>query len=330
MKRIIDDLLDISMRNEDLERCREKLAAIKKIMFDKPTLCFKTHHKLIFPISVKDGSQKIPFNFAYTNYKEKREFKNKVSKTIRLFRDRYNADVFLDCVSFFLSADIARKVFGVLWLPGKKVPRFKFHFCELQEISLKKRFDLIKDINRRIFQDNFHGVLDPLDFLNLSLIGIDFDNNTQYELKLYYLYKKSNFCNHFIDTRLKSSVFIRRLNKKLNAEGDRFMIMLRFNRDSKLLSIKYYRIFERWETDSDIDWILSSAKKIIKEGQFEKMQKYLNQYITLASKYNLGIKLSLLGIDLLVNKNTLEDSLDKSDLYISLFRKNISEGRINF
>ena len=215
--------------------------------------------------------------FSYNNYKEKKDFINKIMSVCGMFGQRYNVHKLRGILEIMRQGyEKHQTTFGVEWLLGNPHPRFKIYFEELQHyytidqrlLKLKEIFALAGFSREKI---------DIMPNENIAAICIDLLPNGSLGIKTYALMMGVN--SVFTNIDLKKFPF---LYKKLalfksclfNEKRAFYYFTKRFSPDADLISVKIYKIYEVKQI-SDFSVCIEEIKKLfVKSGEESSLQSH--------------------------------------------------------
>lgn len=302
-----------------IEKKLYHLDKIKQIIFDNNGLYFKKPHKFIIPVSLDRKTGAIPFNFAFTDLAEKSNFILKVKRIIGAL-DSYHSPTFLKWLNLFYSIEVERKVFGILCSSNSAEPCIKLQLCELQGMKLEEKIKLL-ELCAACFNLQIKDILRFTDLRNLSIVGIDFTGDNQYEIKLYFLYRGGESVDvpePMLNKKL--TLFAKDWNERLNNENEHFMLMLRFNSYFEIKSVKYYRFFEGRAIDNLLALYLFQT--LVGGKNYLIPHRFIQALRRSMLTRRICLMPSLLGVDIPFGWNEPKKRINKSDIYFTFKKEN--------
>lgn len=246
MKKIIDDVFNIIIEENDLRKQAQTLADIRDILFiDFKEEYLLKNQKFDFSFSfAKENKQSL--RFSYNNFEEKKEFPGKLKKIFTLFGGKFDIGVLTELLE--RTGSVSEKfqtTLGLEWEQGKSTPRFKLYFEEL--------FNFYTPSERRRLLGKIANCIDfdisSIDAgHSIGAIAVDFMPEGGYDLKVYDFYpviSRSQLDKYLNDFKIRTSdglvdAFYNELDKEKRAFN---YLTYRMN-DEELKSIKLYKIYE--------------------------------------------------------------------------------------
>ncbi len=250
-KEVLEEAWEFLIRKAHLESLG-KLKKIRNIFLDEGDNIFPK--QIWFEFSFILPNPFSSFRFACSRidgddkYWEKEEFVSKIKKIFDLFQiDNFNK---LEKILSLFPLDKYQVSFGFVQSKGKFPARLKIYFWRLSHCCPRQEW--IKKINKmcQILGFNNEKISKIAHFSDSDLIGIDFFPSPKNlkNLKIYNHYKKLNrnlISRVFKNNNLKASKNLIDNLLLLNKEkSGSWYLLHRFNQDSELESIKFFKIYE--------------------------------------------------------------------------------------
>lgn len=312
MKKIIDNVFDVIIKQNGLIEQEASLLAIKDILFQNfNKKILEKNQKFDFSFSFASRNKK-NIRFSYNNFDEKKDFSKKLKKVFSLFGDRFDIDKLNELLEKTKSASAKfQTTIGLEWKQGESLPRFKLYFEEL--------FNFYTSVERRSLLDEIAGCIgfNNLGFDvgdNVGAIAVDFLPDGIYDLKVYDFYPVIS--RFQIEESLQefggksSKTLLDIFYNELSNEKKSFNYLTRRMSINNLKSIKLYKIYEVQQI-TDYRASFAEIAHYLKEVNSESRDE-IRKIAQLCRRYNSVIYPVIISVDFSSFGNC------ESDLYLSI------------